>query len=86
MGDIGGKKTSISKRVRSVVEYMMVDTRIYDIVKRFDRGFEVLTRTVSDNFPLACELDCKFMPHSSEESVLSGMNFTSYKWCTFKKK
>ena len=60
---------------------MMVNMRIYDIVKHF----EVLTRTESDHFPLACELDCKFMSQSSEESVLSDINFTSYKWCTFKK-
>ena len=80
-GDIEGKITYISNRGRNVVNYMMVNMRIYDIVKHF----EVLTRTESDHFPLACELDCKFMSHSSEESVLSDINFTSYKWCTFKK-
>ena len=58
----------------------MVNTRIYDIVKRS----KVLTRTEIDHFPLACELDCKFMPYSSEESVLSDMNFTSYKCCASK--
>ena len=59
---------------------MMVNKRIYDMVKRF----EVLTRTESDHFPLICELDCKFMSHSSRESVLSEINFISYKWCTSK--
>ena len=75
-GDIDEKITCIS----SVLDYMMVNMRIYVIVKYF----EVLTRTESDHFPLTCELDCKFMPHSSEESVLSEINFTSYKWCTSK--
>ena len=69
-----------SNRSRSVVDYMMVNTRIYDIVKRS----EVLTKTESDHFPLTCELDWKFMPHSSEESVLNEINVTSYKWCTSK--
>ena len=66
-GDIDGKITCISNRGSSVVDYMMVNTRIYDMVKRF----EVLTRTESDHFPLIRELDCKFMSHSSGESVLS---------------
>ena len=79
-GDIDGKITCISNGGSSVVDYMMVNTRIYDMVKRF----EVLTRTESDHFPLICELDCKFMSHSSGESVLSEINFTSYKWCTSK--
>ena len=80
-GGIDGKITCISNKGRSVVDYMMVNTRICDMVKRF----EVLTRTESDHFPLlTCELDYKFMPHSSEESVLSEINFTSYKWCTSK--
>ena len=52
-GDIDGKITCISNRGRSVVDYMMINTRIYDMVKRF----EVLTRTESDHFPLTCELD-----------------------------
>ena len=47
------------------------------------KRFEVLTRTESDHFPI-CEIDCKFMPHSSGESVLSEINFTSYKWCSSK--
>ena len=79
-GDIDGKITCISNGGSSVVNYMMVNTRIYDMVKRF----EILTRTESDHFPLTCELDCKFMSHSSGESVLSEINFTSYKWCTSK--
>ena len=54
--------------------------KVRDMVKRF----EVLTRTESDHFPLACELDCKFVPHSCDESVLSEINFTSQKWCTYK--
>ena len=33
---------------------------------------------------LICELNRKFMSHSSGESVLSEINFTSYKWCTSK--
>ena len=45
----------------------------------------MLIRTESDHFPLTCELHCKFMPHSSKESVLRDINFTSYKWCTSKK-
>ena len=79
-GDIDGKITCISNRGSSVVNYMMVNTRVCDMVKRF----EVLTHTESDHFPLICELDCKFMSHSSRESVLSEINFTSYKWCTSK--
>ena len=75
-GDTDGKITGISSRGRSVVDYMMVNTRNYDRVKRF----EVLTRTESNYFPLTCELDCKFMPHSSEEWVLSEINVVSYKW------
>ena len=43
-GDIALKITCISNRGRSVVDYMMVNRRIYDIVKRF----EVLTRTESE--------------------------------------
>ena len=49
-----------STRGRSVVDYMMVHTIIYDTVTHF----EVITQTESDHFLLTCQLDCKLRPRS----------------------
>ena len=55
-GDERGSITCVANGGRSVVDYILVNTKFYNRISHL----EVCVRTESDHFPLLCKLGCAF--------------------------
>ena len=78
-GDKNGNITCVANGGRSVVDYMLVNTRLYNLIQHF----EVIVRIESDHFPVICKVDCAFDENLRSKTVTptsSATNSATYKW------
>ena len=75
-GDREGNFTCIANGGRSTVDYVLVNTRMYDWIK----SFHVITRTESDHFPMTFKIKCNFADAQPSASAIGNSNSTLYKW------
>ena len=64
---------------RSVVDYMLVITRLYSFIQHF----EVIVRVESDHFPMICKVNCAFdesLRTNPATPVSSVTNSATNKW------
>ena len=78
-GDTNGDITCVANGDRSVVDYMLVNTRLYSFIQHF----EVIVRVESDHFPVICKVNCTFNASFRANTVTlasSVTNSATYKW------
>ena len=75
-GDREGNFTCIANGGRSTVDYVLVNTRIYDRIN----SFHVITRTESDHFPMTFKIKSNFADAQPSASAIGNLNSTVYKW------
>ena len=61
---------------RSIVAYVLVNTRIYDSIN----SFHVITRTESDHFLMTFKIKCNFADAQPSASPIGNLNNTVCKW------
>ena len=74
-GDREGNFTCITNGGRSIVDYVLVNTRIYDWIN----SFHVITRTESDHFPMTFKMKFNFADAKPSASAIGNLNSTVYK-------
>ena len=57
------------------MDYVLVNTRIYDRIN----SFHVITRTESDHFPMTFKIKCNFADAQPSASAIGNLNSTLYK-------
>ena len=75
-GDRHGSFMCIANGGRSTVDYVSVNTRIYDRIN----SFHVITRTESDHFLMTFKIKCNFADAQPSASTTGNLNITVYKW------
>ena len=80
-GDERGNITCVANGGRSVVDYILVNTRFYNRVSHL----EVCVRTESDHFPLLCQLGCAFQNNhvsldKEAKKAKENLKSSNYKW------
>ena len=71
--------TCVANGGRSVVDYMLVNTRMYSFIQHF----EVIVRAESDYFPVICNVNYAFNESLRTNTVTpasSVTNSATYKW------
>ena len=64
---------------RSVVDYILVNTRLQSFIQHF----EVILQVDTDHFPMICKVNCTFNENIRSDTVTpasSGTNSATYKW------
>ena len=76
-GDREGNFMCIANRGRSVVDYVLVNTRIYYRIN----SFHVITRTESDHFPMTFKIKCIFADAQPSTSAIGNLKTLTYGSC-----
>ena len=77
--DKNGDITCVANGGRSVVDYMLANTRLYSFIQHF----EVIVRAESDYFPVICNVNCAFNESLRTNTVTpasSVTNSATYQW------
>jgi exonuclease III len=75
-GDRDGEYTFVARTGKSVVDYMLASSSLFDHVI----NFQIDSKTESDHFPLVCELSCHIVQHSAADLQTAVRPHIRFKW------